>query len=81
MNLQEEIFRIKKIMVISEEDEANDLPEKPDSHLFNDRWLSQLETDGEYVTLYHFGPTNLEYLDPLKFGENSYTNSEQWWGK
>ena len=28
MNLQEEIFRIKKIMVISEEDEANDLPEK-----------------------------------------------------
>jgi hypothetical protein len=81
MNLQEEIFRIKKIMVISEEDEANDLPEKPDSHLFNDRWLSQLETDGEYVTLYHFGPSNLEYLDPLKFGENSYTNSEQWWGK
>ena len=81
MNLQEEIFRIKKIMVISEEDEANDLPEKPDSHLFNDRWLSQLETDGEYVTLYHFGPSNLEYLDPLKFGENSYTSSEQWWGK
>jgi hypothetical protein len=81
MNLQEEIFRIKKIMVISEEDEANDLPEKPDSHLFNDRWLSQLETDGEYVKLYHFGPSNLEYLDPLKFGENSYTNSEQWWGK
>lgn len=81
MNLQEEIFRIKKIMVISEEDEANDLPEKPDSHLFNDRWLSQLETDGEYITLYHFGPSNLEYLDPLKFGENSYTNSEQWWGK
>jgi hypothetical protein len=81
MNLQEEIFRIKKIMVISEEDEVNDLPEKPDSHLFNDRWLSQLETDGEYVKLYHFGPSNLEYLDPLKFGENSYTNSEQWWGK
>jgi len=81
MSLQEEIFRIKKIMVISEENESSELPKKPDSHLFNDRWLSQLETDGEYVTLYHFGPSNLEYLDPLKFGENSYTNSEQWWGK
>jgi hypothetical protein len=81
MDLKEEIFRIKQIMIISEEDESNELPEKPDSHLFNDRWLSQLETDGEYVKLYHFGPSNLEYLDPLKFGENSYTSSEQWWGK
>jgi hypothetical protein len=81
MDLKEEIFRIKQIMIISEEDESNELPEKPDSHLFNDRWLSQLETDGEDVKLYHFGPSNLEYLDPLKFGENSYTSSEQWWGK
>jgi hypothetical protein len=81
MDLKEEIFRIKQIMIISEEDESNELPEKSDSHLFNDRWLSQLETDGEYVKLYHFGPSNLEYLDPLKFGENSYTSSEQWWGK
>jgi hypothetical protein len=81
MDLKEEIFRIKQIMIISEEDESIELPEKPDSHLFNDRWLSQLETDGEYVKLYHFGPSNLEYLDPLKFGENSYTSSEKWWGK
>jgi hypothetical protein len=81
MDLKEEIFRIKQIMIISEEDESNELPKKSDSHLFNDRWLSQLETDGEYVKLYHFGPSNLEYLDPLKFGENSYTSSEQWWGK
>jgi hypothetical protein len=81
MDLKEEIFRIKQIMIISEEDESNELPKKSDSHLFNDRWLSQLETDGEYVKLYHFGPSNLEYLNPLKFGENSYTSSEQWWGK
>lgn len=81
MDLKEEIFRIKQIMIISEKDESNELPKKSDSHLFNDRWLSQLETDGEYVKLYHFGPSNLEYLDPLKFGENSYTSSEQWWGK
>jgi hypothetical protein len=72
---------IQSIKKIIRESILDDLPEKPDSHLFNDRWLSQLETDGEDVKLYHFGPSNLEYLDPLKFGENSYTSSEKWWGK
>lgn len=81
MLVKNQISRIKQLIESTIKDDINDLPEKPNSHLFNDRWLSQLDTDGEYVTLYHFGPTNLEYLDPLKFGENSYTSSEQWWGK
>ena len=59
----------------------DNLPEKPNKVLFNDFWLSQLETDGDYVKLYHFGNPDLEYLDPSHFGKHSYTSSEQWWGK
>lgn len=56
------------------------LPEKPDHHLFDNQWLSKLNTDGEYVTLYHFGLPNLEVLDPKHFGKHNYTSSELWWG-
>jgi len=59
----------------------DNLPGKPNKVLFNDFWLSQLETDGDYVKLYHFGNPDLEYLDPSHFGKHSYTSSEQWWGK
>lgn len=59
----------------------SDLPKKPNKILFNDFWLSQLETEGDYVKLYHFGASDLEYLDPSHFGKHSYTSSEQWWGK
>lgn len=59
----------------------DNLPEKPNEVLFNDFWLSQLETDGDYVKLYHFGEPDLEYLDPSHFGKHSYTSLEQWWGK
>jgi hypothetical protein len=59
----------------------DNLPEKPNKVLFNDFWLSQLETEGDYVKLYHFGNPDLEYLDPSHFGKHSYTSSEQWWGK
>jgi hypothetical protein len=75
MNLSENIRRIKEMMEVNYE-----LPEKPEHHLFNEEWLSKLNTDGEYVTLYHFGVPNLKVLDPKYFGKNSYTSSELWWG-
>lgn len=79
MSLRQSIRR-----VLREEFESSiksDLPEKPNKVLFNDFWLSQLETEGDYVKLYHFGEPDLEYLDPSHFGKHSYTSSEQWWGK
>jgi hypothetical protein len=57
------------------------LPIKPDNHLFNDEWLSKFNTDGEYIKLYHYGPSGLDYLDPKYFGKHSYTDSEKWWGR
>ena len=73
---------IKKILREELDSTAKDnLPKKPNKVLFNDFWLSQLETEGDYVKLYHFGALDLEYLDPSHFGKHSYTSSEQWWGK
>lgn len=76
MNLQESLQRIKEIMDIEDL-----LPEKPDYSLFNEEWLSKLNVDDDYVKLYHYGPSGLEYLDPENFGKNRYSMSEQWWGK
>ena len=80
MIIKKQISRIKEIIESFVKD-SYELPEKPNEVLFNDFWLSQLETEGDYVKLYHFGDSDLEYLDPSHFGKNSYTNSEQWWGK
>jgi hypothetical protein len=72
---------VKQLLESNIKGGVNNLPEKPNKVLFNDFWLSQLETDGDYVKLYHFGSPDLEYLDPSHFGKHSYTSSEQWWGK
>ena len=76
MNLRKHIREI-----LEETYSKSKLPKKPDHHLFSDKWLSKLDTDGEYVTLYHFGPPNLKVLDPKFFGQHRYTDSESWWGK
>lgn len=57
------------------------LPKKPSKHLFPDEWLYRLDTDGENVKLYHYGPDNLEELDTKFFGINPYTKNELGWGK
>ena len=75
MEFTKQIIRIQEMMGVDYK-----LPEKPDYSLFDDDWLSKLNTDGEYVTLYHFGKSNLEVLDPKYFGRHSHTSSEQWWG-
>lgn len=80
MIIKKQISRIKEI-IESFTKNSYDLPEKPDEVLFNDFWLSQLDIEGDYVKLYHFGEPDLEYLDPSHFGKNSYTSSEKWWGK
>jgi len=80
MIIKKQISRIKEI-IESFTKNSYDLPEKPNEVLFNDFWLSQLDIEGDYVKLYHFGEPDLEYLDPSHFGKNSYTSSEKWWGK
>lgn len=74
-------MRSRIYKILKEETSGPDLPAKPEHHLFSDEWLSKLNTDGEYVTLYHYGPSDLEYLDPEYFGKHSYTDTERWWGK
>lgn len=76
MNLQETIVKIRENMGVEYE-----LPGKPDKSLFNDEWLSKLNTNGEYVTLYHFGPDDLKFLDPEKFNPVGFSASSNWWGK
>lgn len=78
--IKKQISRIKELIEAFVKN-SYELPEKPDKVLFNDTWLSQLEIDGDYVKLFHFGKEELEYLDPSHFGKNSYTDSEKWWGR
>lgn len=81
-NLNEQILRIKSMMGLNESKmDYGKLPKKPSEHLFPDEWLSRLNTDGENVKLYHYGPNNLEELDTKFFGLNPYTKNELGWGK
>lgn len=67
--------------ILSEAVKKSQLPKKPENHLFSKKILSKLETSGDEVTLYHYGPSKLKVLDPKYFGEHSYSMSESWWGK
>lgn len=49
--------------------------------LFPESWKNKLNITDNQITLHHFGPSGLKELDPEQWGEHSYTDSENWWGK